>query len=68
MGLVQLGVEHNPSMRQYVDLLELVCESESQATGLILQDVSIIYAKLGGLAAEMASPIPIISPGRLKRI
>lgn len=55
-------------MRQYVDLLELVCESESQATGLILQDVSIIYAKLGGLAAEMASSIPIISPGRLKRI
>ncbi|XP_062381766.1 uncharacterized protein wu:fj29h11 isoform X2 [Sardina pilchardus] len=41
-----LGVERNPSMKQYVDLLELVCESESQATGQILQDVSIIYAKL----------------------
>ncbi|XP_076154340.1 uncharacterized protein LOC143137890 isoform X4 [Alosa pseudoharengus] len=59
-----LGVERNPSMKQYVDLLELVCESESQATGLILQDVSIIYAKLAekcimGHSGDQDAAIPL---------
>ncbi|XP_067225099.1 uncharacterized protein wu:fj29h11 isoform X1 [Chanodichthys erythropterus] len=40
-----LKVEHNPSMKQYVSLLEAVCES-SPATGDVVQDVSVIFAKL----------------------
>ncbi|XP_051770945.1 uncharacterized protein wu:fj29h11 [Ctenopharyngodon idella] len=41
-----LKVEHNPSMKQYVSLLEAVCESSSLATGDVVQDVSVIFAKL----------------------
>ncbi|XP_066560829.1 uncharacterized protein LOC136750017 isoform X2 [Amia ocellicauda] len=41
-----LNVEPNPSMKQYVDLLELICETWSLPTQELLQDVSVIYAKL----------------------
>ncbi|XP_056326181.1 uncharacterized protein wu:fj29h11 isoform X1 [Danio aesculapii] len=41
-----LSVEPNPSMKQYVCLLEAVCESAPLATGDVLQDVSVIFAKL----------------------
>ncbi|XP_065109604.1 uncharacterized protein [Paramisgurnus dabryanus] len=41
-----LSVELNPSMKQYVALLEAVCESSPLATGDIVQDVSVIFAKL----------------------
>ncbi|XP_015211657.2 uncharacterized protein [Lepisosteus oculatus] len=41
-----LDVEPNPSMKQYVDLLELICSPKLLPTAEILQDVSIIYAKL----------------------
>ncbi|XP_077085850.1 uncharacterized protein LOC143737933 [Siphateles boraxobius] len=40
-------VEPNPSMKQYVSLLEAVCESSPLATGDLVQDVSVIFAKLG---------------------
>ncbi|XP_030630956.1 uncharacterized protein LOC115812613 [Chanos chanos] len=41
-----LKVESHPSMKQYVDLLVLVCETSELPTGEVLQDVSIIFAKL----------------------
>ncbi|XP_060717612.1 uncharacterized protein wu:fj29h11 [Tachysurus vachellii] len=41
-----LKVEHSPSMKQYVDLLEAVCESSPIPTGEVLQDISIIFARL----------------------
>ncbi|XP_028845943.1 uncharacterized protein LOC114796163 isoform X2 [Denticeps clupeoides] len=44
--LRQLKVEPDPSMKQYVDLLELICDSDPQASSAVLQDVSVIYAKL----------------------
>lgn len=34
-------------MKQYVALLEAVCESAPLATAEVLQDISIIFAKLG---------------------
>ncbi|XP_058649126.1 uncharacterized protein wu:fj29h11 isoform X2 [Onychostoma macrolepis] len=40
-----LSVQPSPSMKQYVSLLEAVCES-SPATGDVVQDVSVIFAKL----------------------
>ncbi|XP_057214343.1 uncharacterized protein LOC130569023 [Triplophysa rosa] len=41
-----LNVELNPSMKQYVALLEAVCESSPLATVDVVQDVSVIFAKL----------------------
>ncbi|KAG7491801.1 hypothetical protein MATL_G00007700 [Megalops atlanticus] len=41
-----LGVDPHPSMKQYVDLLELICTSWPIPTAHLLQDVSTIYAKL----------------------
>ncbi|TSK14591.1 Sacsin [Bagarius yarrelli] len=41
-----LNVYPSPSMKQYVDLLETVCESSPLPTGEVLQDVSIIFARL----------------------
>uniref|UniRef100_A0AAY4BVZ5 HTH OST-type domain-containing protein n=1 Tax=Denticeps clupeoides TaxID=299321 RepID=A0AAY4BVZ5_9TELE len=43
---LRLKVEPDPSMKQYVDLLELICDSDPQASSAVLQDVSVIYAKL----------------------
>lgn len=34
-------------MNQYVGLLELICSSSSMPTAEVLQDVSILYARLG---------------------
>lgn len=45
--LQSLNVEFNPSMKQYVALLQAVCESSPLATGDVVQDVSVIFAKLG---------------------
>lgn len=42
-----LNVDRNPTMSQYVGLLELICSSSSMPTAEVLQDVSILYAKLG---------------------
>ncbi|XP_066520431.1 uncharacterized protein wu:fj29h11 isoform X2 [Hoplias malabaricus] len=41
-----LNVEHSPSMKQYVDLLEIMCDSSPLPTGEILQDISVVFAKL----------------------
>ncbi|XP_035259283.1 protein NO VEIN isoform X1 [Anguilla anguilla] len=41
-----LGVDPHPSMKQYVDLLELICASSSLPNTALLQDVNAIYAKL----------------------
>ncbi|XP_056626776.1 uncharacterized protein wu:fj29h11 isoform X3 [Triplophysa dalaica] len=41
-----LNVELSPSMKQYVALLEAVCESSPLATVDVVQDVSVIFAKL----------------------
>ncbi|MCI4384121.1 hypothetical protein PGIGA_G00034980 [Pangasianodon gigas] len=41
-----LYVEPSPSMKQYVDLLEVVCESSPLPTGEVLQDISTIFARL----------------------
>ncbi|RXM31499.1 hypothetical protein EOD39_1724 [Acipenser ruthenus] len=44
--LKALNIEVIPSMKQYVDLLELVCNEWSLPTSELLQDVSVIYAIL----------------------
>ncbi|XP_046709697.1 protein NO VEIN-like isoform X1 [Silurus meridionalis] len=41
-----LNVEPSPSMKQYVDLLEAICESSPLPAGEVLQDISIIFARL----------------------
>ncbi|XDV45221.1 hypothetical protein PO909_013352, partial [Leuciscus waleckii] len=41
-----LKVDQNPSILQYVSLLEAVCESSPLATGDVVQDMSVIFAKL----------------------
>ncbi|CAF91966.1 unnamed protein product, partial [Tetraodon nigroviridis] len=41
-----LNVDHSPNMNQYVGLLELVCASSSIPTAEMLQDVSVLYARL----------------------
>ncbi|XP_029933405.1 protein NO VEIN isoform X2 [Myripristis murdjan] len=42
----QLNVEPSPSMKQYVGLLELICSSSPIPTAEVLQDVSVVYARL----------------------
>ncbi|KAM4715626.1 uncharacterized protein FYW61_018477 isoform 2-T2 [Anableps anableps] len=44
--LSSLNVDDSPNMKQYVGLLELICSSVSVPTAEVLQDVSILYAKL----------------------
>ncbi|XP_017271683.1 protein NO VEIN isoform X2 [Kryptolebias marmoratus] len=41
-----LNVDLSPTMNQYVGLLELICSSSPMPTAEVLQDVSILYAKL----------------------
>ncbi|PWA21616.1 hypothetical protein CCH79_00003387 [Gambusia affinis] len=41
-----LNVDDSPNMKQYVGLLELICSSVSVPTAEVLQDVSVLYAKL----------------------
>lgn len=40
-------MDHSPNMKQYVGLLELICASSSIPTAEMLQDVSVLYARLG---------------------
>uniref|UniRef100_A0A3Q3K307 HTH OST-type domain-containing protein n=1 Tax=Monopterus albus TaxID=43700 RepID=A0A3Q3K307_MONAL len=42
-----LNVERSPNMNQYVGLLELICSSSPIPTAEVLQDVSVLYARLG---------------------
>uniref|UniRef100_A0A8C2JT10 Wu:fj29h11 n=1 Tax=Cyprinus carpio TaxID=7962 RepID=A0A8C2JT10_CYPCA len=44
-----LSVEPSPSMKKYVSLLEAVCEASPLATGDVVQDVSVIFAKLADI-------------------
>ncbi|RXN31303.1 hypothetical protein ROHU_036186 [Labeo rohita] len=44
-----LKVQSSPSMKQYVSLLEAVCESSPLATGDVVQDASVIFAKLADI-------------------
>lgn len=41
-----LNVDHSPNMKQYVGLLELICSSSPIPTAEVLQDVSVLYARL----------------------
>ncbi|XP_039991364.1 protein NO VEIN isoform X3 [Xiphias gladius] len=41
-----LNVDASPNMRQYVGLLELICSSSPIPTAEVLQDVSVLYARL----------------------
>ncbi|XP_069563541.1 uncharacterized protein [Brachyistius frenatus] len=41
-----LNVDPSPNMKQYVDLLELICSSSPIPTAEVLQDVSVLYATL----------------------
>ncbi|XP_070708112.1 uncharacterized protein [Pempheris klunzingeri] len=41
-----LNVDPTPSMKQYVGLLELICSSSPIPTAEVLQDVSVLYARL----------------------
>ncbi|XP_013889472.1 uncharacterized protein LOC106536698 [Austrofundulus limnaeus] len=41
-----LNVDQSPTMNQYVILLELICSSAPVPTAEVLQDVSVLYAKL----------------------
>uniref|UniRef100_A0A3B4XA39 Wu:fj29h11 n=1 Tax=Seriola lalandi dorsalis TaxID=1841481 RepID=A0A3B4XA39_SERLL len=42
-----LSVEPSPNMNQYVGLMELICSSSPIPTAEVLQDVSVLYARLG---------------------
>ncbi|XP_073345224.1 uncharacterized protein [Pagrus major] len=42
----QLDVDRSPNMKQYVGLLELICSSSQIPTAEVLQDVSVLYARL----------------------
>ncbi|CAG5911609.1 unnamed protein product [Menidia menidia] len=44
--LRQLNVDPSPTMKQYVGLLELICSSSDMPTAEVLQDVSVVYARL----------------------
>uniref|UniRef100_A0A1A7X528 HTH OST-type domain-containing protein n=2 Tax=Iconisemion striatum TaxID=60296 RepID=A0A1A7X528_9TELE len=50
-----LNVDSCPNMKQYVGLLELVCSSSPMPTAEVLQDVSILYARL---AQRCRSQVP----------
>ncbi|RXN00805.1 hypothetical protein EOD39_8678 [Acipenser ruthenus] len=54
--LKALNIEVIPSMKQYVDLLELICNKWSLPTSEILQDVSVIYAILEMLKDRKVFP------------
>ncbi|XP_014916077.1 uncharacterized protein LOC106964848 isoform X1 [Poecilia latipinna] len=41
-----LNVDDSPNMKQYVGLLELICSSVPVPTAEVLQDVSVLFAKL----------------------
>uniref|UniRef100_A0A3B4U8T9 Wu:fj29h11 n=1 Tax=Seriola dumerili TaxID=41447 RepID=A0A3B4U8T9_SERDU len=41
-----LSVEPSPNMNQYVGLMELICSSSPIPTAEVLQDVSVLYARL----------------------
>ncbi|XP_056285066.1 uncharacterized protein wu:fj29h11 isoform X2 [Pseudoliparis swirei] len=41
-----LNVDLSPNMKQYVGLLELICSSSPLPTAEVLQDVSVLYARL----------------------
>ncbi|XP_026207843.1 uncharacterized protein wu:fj29h11 isoform X2 [Anabas testudineus] len=41
-----LNVDLSPNMKQYVSLLELICSSTPIPTAEVLQDVSVLYARL----------------------
>ncbi|XP_008291032.1 uncharacterized protein LOC103365382 [Stegastes partitus] len=41
-----LNVDSSPNMKQYVGLLELICSSSPIPTAEVLQDVSVLYARL----------------------
>ncbi|XP_029311722.1 uncharacterized protein LOC115024372 isoform X2 [Cottoperca gobio] len=41
-----LDVDLSPNMKQYVGLLELICSSSPIPTAEVLQDVSVLYARL----------------------
>ncbi|KAM9837751.1 uncharacterized protein ACBR49_018381 isoform 2-T3 [Aulostomus maculatus] len=41
-----LSVDRSPNMKQYVSLLELICSSCPIPTAEVLQDVSVLYARL----------------------
>nr|XP_040032429.1 protein NO VEIN isoform X2 [Gasterosteus aculeatus aculeatus] len=41
-----LNVDLSPTMKQYVGLLEVICSSSPLPTAELLQDVSVLYAKL----------------------
>ncbi|XP_068439866.1 uncharacterized protein [Clinocottus analis] len=41
-----LNVDLSPNMKQYVSLLELICSSSPLPTAEVLQDVSVLYARL----------------------
>ncbi|XP_041829730.1 protein NO VEIN isoform X2 [Melanotaenia boesemani] len=41
-----LNVDPSPTMKQYVGLLELICSSSPIPTAEVLQDVSVLYARL----------------------
>lgn len=48
MSRVQLlEVNSSPTIAQYVSLLEAICSSSTTPTAEMLQDVSVLYARLG---------------------
>lgn len=40
-------MDSSPNMNQYVGLLELICSSSPIPTAEVLQDVSVLYCRLG---------------------
>ncbi|XP_035522155.1 protein NO VEIN isoform X1 [Morone saxatilis] len=50
-----LNVDSSPNMNQYVGLLELICSSSPIPTAVVLQDVSVLYARLAQKCTILAS-------------
>ncbi|XP_035467715.2 protein NO VEIN isoform X3 [Scophthalmus maximus] len=53
-----LNVDPSPNMKQYVGLLELICSSSPIPTAEVLQDVSVLYARLAQKCQIRASGDP----------
>ncbi|KAI4801184.1 hypothetical protein KUCAC02_000109 [Chaenocephalus aceratus] len=57
-----LNVDLSPNMKQYVGLLEVICSSSPIPTAEVLQDVSVLYARLAQSCKMQVSSDPENTP------
>ncbi|XP_036073145.1 protein NO VEIN isoform X3 [Oryzias melastigma] len=51
-----LEVNSSPTIAQYVSLLEVICSSSPTPTAAVLQDVSVLFARLAQLCQDQENP------------